>query len=167
MKNFVRRLIGDKRWYSLFEYENLPTFQALCLESKKLLDVQDRLISKLTDNNLDEFENKNDQKLYDSVQDRIDEISNKRCRVEGKIIATKFRLCDPPGDNHICKVIMETPSKGPGIPSTLEFYIENRVHGHSQLTYVKRLQKGQTIKLHGAFYCSSPNGIHDHQIIYF
>jgi hypothetical protein len=169
MKKFFRRLMGDKAWYSLFEYESLPTFQALCSESKKLLDVQDRLISKLTDSNLDGFEDPNDQQLYYSVQNRIDEeINYKRCRVEGKIVANKFVRCGPPINDDICIVIMEISSKSLGVPATLEFSIKYGEHGSSQLNYASNLKKGQSIKLHGAFYCDalrSEYGIDDHQII--
>lgn len=168
MKEFFRRLIGDKTWYSFWEYESLPTFQALCSEVKKLLDVRDRLISKLSDNNLDVFEDQNDQKLYYSVSDRLDEFENKRCRVEGKIVTNKFGGYDQVINDNIFVVVMEIPSKGFGVPSHIGFFITERGHGRPQYNYVKNLKKGQTIKLHGAFFChsiGSEYGIYDHQVI--
>lgn len=168
MKKFFRRLMGDKTWYSFFEYESLPIFQELCLESKKLLDVHNRLISKLTDNNLGEFKDQNDQQLYDSIQEQVDEISKKRCRIEGKILANKFISFGPPSNDYICNLTIEIPSKGLGVPSTLDFSIQDRKHGRSQLNYVYKLKKGQTIRLHAAFYCNSQYsayGVDDHQVI--
>jgi len=125
MKNFFRRLIGDKTWYSLFEYESLPTFQALCLEGKKLLDIHDRLISKLIDNDSDKFDDQNDRTLYDSIEEKINKLNDKRCRVEGKIVANRSTWSEPPFMICFCKVIMEIPSNGPGVPSTLDFCIRS------------------------------------------